>query len=514
MRNNKDILESALFTDFYQLTMAQLYFFSGIAETPAQFDYFFRHYPDYGEHKAGYCILAGLEPFIDWLKEARFTKEHVALLKDQKSRSGSPLFKEEFLEWLYDIGKLDKVSIKAVPEGRVVHPGTPLAVIQGPMAVAQLLESSLLNHMNFQTLIATKAARIKYAGNSNLMIEFGMRRAQGKGANAGVRAALIGGIDFSSNTAASLSLGVPPKGTHAHSMVQAFMALGRSELDSFRAYAEIYPDDCILLVDTINTLDSGVPNAIKVFEELRKKGHKPAGIRLDSGDLAYLSIKTSQMLDKAGFSDVPIVLSNQLDEMVIWQILTQIRKEAPSFGVDPDKIIARLIYGVGTRLITSKGQSALDGVYKLSAMKRSEEWAPAIKLSETPEKVINPGLKGLWRIYDKRGIAIDDLIGLEEEQPSTQEKIEAFHPMDQGISRIIKKEDIEKIEPMHQTIIRNGKAVYDFPPLEKIRQVRSGDIKDLDAGVKRLVNPHVYHVSLSRELLLLKERLVSSRKKA
>ena len=234
--------------------------------------------------------------------------------------------------------------------------------------MAQVLETSLLNHLNYQILIATKASRIKDIGRGQVMMEFGVRRAQDRGANAGVRAALIGGADFSSNVGMSAVLGYPPKGTHAHSMVQLFLALGMSELDAFRAYAEVYPDDCLLLVDTINTLESGIPNAIKVFEELHRKGHEPVGIRLDSGDLAYLSIQAAKMLDEAGFELTKIVISNNLDELIIWQILTQILEEAPRYNVDPNQLVKRLIYGVGTRLITSWGEPALGGVYKLVAV--------------------------------------------------------------------------------------------------------------------------------------------------
>ena len=240
-------------------------------------------------------------------------------------------------KWLRDNGNFDGLTIRAIPEGRVVHPNVPLTVVEGPAAMAQILETSLLNHLNFQTLIATKAALIHDIARGGTILEFGLRRAQERGGNAGTRAALIGGADFSSNVGVSHLLGLDPKGTHAHSMVQMFMTLGEGELAAFRAYAEVYPDNCLLLVDTINSLESGVPNAIRVFEELRKKGHEPVGIRLDSGDLAYLSIQAARMLDEAGFPKTAIVLSNDLDEMVIWQIMTQIESEAPRYGVDPTR---------------------------------------------------------------------------------------------------------------------------------------------------------------------------------
>jgi nicotinate phosphoribosyltransferase len=306
-KRDREIAEGVLFTDQYQLTMAQLYYRYGLHEKQVQFDHFFRSYPDYGTHKAGFCINAGLEWLVDWMQGSRFTASDVDYLKTHTSRVGKQLFSDDFLQWLKSSGEFTRLTLRAIPEGRVVHPNIPLTIVEGPLAMAQILETSLLNHLNYQTLIATKAARIRETGRGQLMLEFGLRRGQDKGANAGARAALIGGADFTSNVGISAVLGYPPKGTHAHSMVQLFVALGESELDAFRAYADIYPDDCLLLVDTFDTLESGVPNAIRVFEELRNKGHQPMGIRLDSGDLAYLSIQAAKMLNAAGFSDVSIV---------------------------------------------------------------------------------------------------------------------------------------------------------------------------------------------------------------
>ena len=315
LKTQQDIAEGILFTDFYELTMAQLYFRRGLHEKQVQFEYFFRTYPDYGSHKAGYCINAGMEWLIKWMQKMHFGDGEIDLLKGQTGNSGKSLFEKDFLKWLRKNGSFEGISIRAIPEGRVVHANVPIAQIRGPLAMTQILESSFLNHLNYQTLIATKASRIKQAARRNLVVEFGMRRGHNAGVNAGTRAALIGGVDFTSNTGISYSLGFPPKGTHAHSMVQTFMAIGEDELEAFRAYSEVYPDDCLLLVDTIDTLHSGLPNAIKVFEELRRKGHKPVGIRLDSGDLAYLTIQAAKMLNKAGFEDVTILLSNKLDEM-------------------------------------------------------------------------------------------------------------------------------------------------------------------------------------------------------
>jgi nicotinate phosphoribosyltransferase len=503
------IAEGILFTDQYQLTMAQLYFRKGIHEMPAQFDHFFRSYPDYGSHQAGYCINAGLEWLLDWMAEARFEQQDIEYLRSQQGRTGEPVFAPDFLDWLLDNGTFSGIDMKAIPEGRVVHPNTPLTVVQGPLAMAQILETSLLNHLNYQTLIATKAARIHDSGRGQLLLEFGLRRAHGKGANAGVRGALIGGADFSSNVGISHVLGYPPKGTHAHSMVQAFMAMGEGELGAFRAYAEIYPDDCLLLVDTIDTLESGVPNAIKVFEELRQKGYQPVGIRLDSGDLAYLSIQAAKMLDQAGFEQVSIVLSNKLDEMSLWQIITQIEQEAPNYGVDADHLIKRLVYGVGTRLITSKGQSALDGVYKLVAIRpEGETWKPAIKFSETPEKVPNPGNKRVWRVYDDRGKATADVLSLEQENLRQMDPISLHHPVEHTSARQIAWQDISAVEELHEEILRDGKLVYDLPTIEQMRENRDADLERLDPGVKRLMNPHHYHVSVTNRLWDLKQELI------
>ena len=341
-----------------------------------------------------------------------------------------------------------------------------------------------------------------------MLMEFGMRRGPDKGANAGTRAALIGGADFSSNVGISHVLGLQPKGTHAHSMVQLFMALGLGELEAFRAYADVYPDDCLLLVDTVDTLESGIPHAIKVFEELRRKGHRPVGIRLDSGDLAFLSIQAAKMLDAAGFPDTTIVLSNQLDELNIWQILTQIREEAHLYGVEPDGLIKRLTYGVGTRLISSEGDPALNGVYKLVSVCHEGEWIPAIKISESPKKTPNPGDKRVWRLYDERGRATADLITLNGEEPGAMERIHLRHPTEATKHRWLDAGEISEIEPLLVDVLVDGKLVYDLPDLEEMRARREADIARLDPGVRRLMNPHIYHVSLTQHLWDHKQELI------
>jgi len=501
-------MRGILFTDQYQLTMAQLYFRLGLHELEVQFDHFYRRNPDYDQHQAGYCINAGLEWFLDWMMKAHFREQELEYLRNHRNNLGNRIFADDFLDYLRKHGDFSALSIHAIPEGRVVHPNTPLTVVRGPMAMAQIIETPLLNKLNYQTLVATKASRLVEASRGGVILEFGLRRAQGEGANDGTRAALIGGAHFSSNVGVSHVLGLPPKGTHAHSMVQLMMALGEGELGAFRAYAELYPDDCLLLVDTVDTLQSGLPNAIKVFEELRRKGHRPLGVRLDSGDQAYLSIQAAKMLDAAGFEDTVIVLSSDLDELVIWQIITQIQNEAPRYGVDPDRLIKRLVYGVGTRLITSWGEPALGGVYKLVAVRRNGGWSSAIKISESPSKTPTPGVKRVWRIYDDRQKATADLLTLEDEQIDPTAPLVLRHPSDHTKFRVLQPEQISRLEPLHVEVVRQGKLVYDLPPLEEIRRRRAEDVEALDPGVRRLVNPHIYHVSLSQKLWDLKQALI------
>ncbi len=497
-----------LLTDQYQLTMAQLYFRMGIHETMSQFDHFFRSNPDYGIHKAGYCVNAGLDSLLDWLDDAVFSQEKIDYLRSQKSSTGTQLFGDDFLAWLRDQFSSKAINLYAIPEGRVIHPNVPIHVIEGPLAVGQILETGLMNIVNYQILIATKAARIKQSARGQLLLEFGLRRAQGFGAIPGTRAALIGGADFSSNVAASQLFGFPPKGTHAHSMVQVFLGMGAGELAAFQAYADIYPDDCLLLVDTIDTLESGVPNAIKVFEKLKRKGHQPVGIRLDSGDLAHISIKAAKMLNEAGFPDVSIVLSNDLDELVIWQVITQVQEEAEHYGVDPDSLIKRLVYGVGTKLITSGGDAALDGVFKLVSICPEDEWIPTLKISENVNKTLNPGNKRVWRIYDKRGKATADLIAPHDEDIIAKFPLELRHPTLATKRRSLAESEIGHIEPLLMPVIQDGEIVAERPTISAMRVVREKDIAALDPGVKRIMNPHNYHVSLSRRLWDMKQSMI------
>lgn len=505
--DRRQLTEGFLFTDQYQLAMAQVYWRQGLHERRALFDYFFRTYPDYGRHQAGYAITAGLGWLLDWIETTAVTDEDIALLRGQADAAGNRRFDEGFLSWLREAGDFSSLSIRAVPEGRVVHAHAPIAVVEGPLAMAQILETSLLNHLNYQTLVATKASRVTESAQGSPVLEFGLRRGPDVGANAGSRAALIGGADTTSNVGTGHFMGVQPAGTHAHSMVQLFMALGEGELGAFRAFAAEYPDETVLLVDTIDTLRSGVPNAITVFEELRAAGHEPVGIRLDSGDLAFLAVRAAAMLDAAGFDEARIVLSSELDELAMWQIRAQIGEEAPRYGVEAASVLDRLVYGVGTRLITSHGYSALGGVYKLVAIEDAGGWLPAIKLSDTPEKMPIPGEKRVWRVHDSRGLASADVVSAADEDLSTVAAIELHHPHREGVTRRL--DDVAAVEELLVPVYDQGKRLDGNPLLAEMRAWRVADLARLDPGVKRLVNPHVYHVSLTGRVKDLQRELAA-----
>lgn len=501
--------QGALFTDMYQLTMAQLYFRKGMHERPAQFEYFFRSYPDYGGHQAGYAVTAGLAWFLEWLEGTRFERRDLAYLRAVTGRSGRRLFDDDFLAWLQDRPAGADVTVTAVPEGRVVHAGAPIAIVRGPLAGLQLLETSLLNHLNYPTLIATKAARLVQAAHGGAVIDFGMRRGHERGVHAGSRAALIGGADATSNTGLAFALGTRPAGTHAHSMVQAFMALGMGEAGAFDAYAEAFPDDCLLLVDTVDTLDSGIPNAIRTFERLRQRGHEPIGVRLDSGDLAHLAIQSARQLNDAGFEDAAIVLSNELDEFTLWQIRTQITEEASAYGVDAGRLLSRLAYGVGTRLITSEGDAALDGVYKLVQIRGDDGWLPAVKLSETPSKALVPGDKRVWRVYDALGNATVDLVTLAGEDPRRGgDDLVAHHPREVDTTRTLARSDVSDVEPLLSPAFQDGTRTAAEAPLETLRERCRNDLARHYPGVRRILRPHRYHVSLSPALARLRDETV------
>lgn len=491
-----NLTEGFLFTDQYQLSMAQLYWKQGFADTPAQFDYFFRRYPDYGEHQAGYAISAGLGWLLDWMEQTSITDEELSALRSQRNAKGDQRFDNGFLSWLADVGNFGSLTVRAIDEGRVVHAAEPIAIVEGPLALAQIVETSLLNHLNYQTLIATKASRVVEQARGGQVLEFGMRRGPDVGANAGTRASLIGGAHGSSNVGVSHALGSDPKGTHAHSMVQLYMAIGGGELGAFRAYADVYPDECLLLVDTIDTLSSGIPNAIIVFNELRSKGHEPLGIRLDSGDLAHLAVRSAKMLNDAGFDEVSIVLSSDLDELAMWQIREQIMLEAPEYDLDPNSVVGRLMYGVGSRLISSHGDPSLGGVFKLVAIDNNG-WTPAIKISDTPAKMPIPGRKKLWRIYDARGMATADVVSGDDELIRVGEAIEVHHPHRHDVTRTLESTEVAEVELLHSVVFADGSRTTPQEPLEVLRARRDADLARLDIGVRRLVNPHRYHVSVT-----------------
>ncbi len=507
---DRSLAEGALFTDQYQLTMAQLYWKDGLHERPARFEHFFRRYPDYGRHQAGYCIAAGHAWFGEWARTVRFGPAELEALRQHRTDDGHRVFDEGFLGWLDEVGGFDALSIEAVPEGRVVHANVPMTIVEGPLALAQIIETPLLNQLNFQTLIATKASRVRQAARGGSVLEFGMRRAPDQGANAASRAALVGGADFSSAVGLSHMVGFPPKGTHAHALVQVHMALGAGEIGAFRSYADAYPDDVLLLVDTIDTLQVGMPNAITVFEEVRAAGHEPVGIRLDSGDLAHLSVVASSMLDEAGFPDASIVLSSGLDELAIWQIRNQVRDEAPSYGLDPDTVTRRLVYGVGTKMSTSDGDPNLDGVYKLVAIQSEEagDWRPAIKVSDTPAKVVNPGRKQVARVYGERGKAVADVMAHVDEDVAAP--MHVHHHATPGVARTITRvSEVEHLLEPFTAAVQATDPDGQREAIEAARIRRDADIARLDPGVLRLVNPHVYHVSLTDRIFEMKQRLVA-----
>ena len=388
-----------LMTDLYQLTMMNAYLQTGKHQDVANFDVFYRP-----RENLDFAIAAGLEQVVEYVNNLHFSDEEIEYLRSLN------LFQDNFFEELRNFKFTG--SISAVKEGEIIFPNEPILTVTAPLFQAQLVETAILNIINHQTLIATKAFKICQEAKGVVM-EFGLRRAQGPDAGIyGARAAIIGGCNSTSNVYSAMKFGVPCSGTHAHSWVMSF----ENEIDAFRKYAEVYPNNCLLLVDTYDTLRSGVPNAIKVFDEMKAKGLKPVGIRLDSGDLAYLTKKARKMLDDAGHSDCKICVSGDLDEYILSSLHQQKAK------IDS--------YGVGTKLITSSLTPALGGVYKLSAMLVDGQWEPKIKLSDTTEKITNPGIKTTYRIYDENKMACADLISLRDETFDTTKPLTIFHPIE------------------------------------------------------------------------------------
>ena len=469
-----------MMTDLYQLTMMNGYLHHGMQNSRACFDLFYRRQ---GEMTA-YTLAAGLEQAIEYIRDLHFSDEDVDYLRSVGC------FDEEFLAYLRDLRFTG--DIWAVPEGTVVFPMEPILRVTAPIIEAQLVETTLLNIIGHQTLIATKAARVVHAAGDGAVLEFGLRRAQGPDAGIyGARAAMIGGCRSTSNVLTGELFGAPVSGTHAHSWVMSFP----DELTAFRAYAEVFPANCLLLVDTYDTLGSGVPNAITVFRELRAKGYEPVGIRLDSGDLAFLSRQARKMLDEAGFPNAKIAASSDLDEEVIWDL------KAQGAAID--------VWGVGTRLITSKDNPALGGVYKLCAHEENGEFIPRIKISENPAKVTNPGIKQVFRFYDNEsGKALADLIALADEDFSSGEPLTIFHP-----EHTWKRTTLENYHarPLLVPIFEGGRQVYDSPKLADIAKYAQSELDTLWEEYKRLNNPQRYKVDLSQKLYDLKTGLLAQR---
>ena len=469
-----------MMTDLYELTMMNGYLRHGMKDARACFDVFYRKQGD----MTSYAVAAGLEQAIDYVKNLRFEPEDVAYLRSLG------IFDEDFLAYLADFHFTGEIL--SVPEGTIVFPNEPIVRVIAPIMEAQLLETTLLNIIGHQTLIATKASRIVQAARGDRVLEFGLRRAQGPDAGIyGARAAIIGGFQATSNVLAGQMFDVPVGGTHAHSWVMSFP----DELTAFRAYADVFPHQCLLLVDTYDTLGSGVPNAITVFRELRARGIEPMGIRLDSGDLAFLSRQARTMLDEAGFPDAKIFASGDLDEEVIWDL------KAQGAAID--------VWGVGMRLITSMGNPSLGVVYKLAAQEIGGSFVPRIKISENPAKVTNPGIKQLVRYYDKRtGKALADLIALEDEPLTGGEPLEIFDP-EHTWKRMTLCDYTAR--PLLQPIFEHGELVYAPPALAEISAYAQQEMDTFWDEYKRLHSPHRYKVDLSPKLYELKSELLGQR---
>ena len=468
----------ALLTDFYELTMMAGYFKEGRADQQVSFDYFFRSLPPH----AGFAIAAGLAPFIEYVEHLRFRDEDIEYLGSLGT------FDEAFLDFLGDFRP--QCTIEAVPEGTLVFPHEPVAQVSGTIFGAQLFETALLNFLNFQTLIATKAARICLATNGDPVFEFGLRRAHGPdGGLSGSRAAYIGGCTGTSNVLAGKVYGIPVSGTQAHSWVMSFT----NELDAFRAFARNYPEQCVLLVDTYDTIDSGVPNAIQVFKEMRAKGlDARPGIRLDSGDLAKLSKAAYKMMTEAGLENPLIVASNDLDE----DLIADLKRQGARINA----------WGVGTHLITSRDCPALNGVYKLVAVREDGEWTPRIKISSNIDKATDPGAKRVVRYFGAEGQPIGDIMYLDGEAWPTEGAFvgrQRSHP--HLNSRF--KGACEATELL-ETVFENGNRVGPSPSIHEIRQRTLSQIASLPEEFKRLRNPEIYRVALSQKMGELKAEML------
>lgn len=473
----KEIRNLTMLSDFYEFTMANGYYENGMKETTAVFDAFYRKNPDGG----GYAIFAGLNDIISYIKNLSFSDEDIEYFKSQGDLS------EGFLEYLRNFKFTGDVY--AFPEGSVMFPGEPIVTVKAPIIECSILETYLLLSMNFNSLIATKTNRIVRSAGDRLVMEFGARRAQGADASiTGARAAYISGAPITSNTYSAKKYGFKASGTMAHSWIQAF----DSEYEAFKTYAKMYPDNCILLIDTYDTLESGLVNAMKVFkEELLPKG-LTGGVRIDSGDLAYLSKEVRKRLDENGFEDFKIVASNSLDEFKIESLLSQ--------GAKIDS------FGIGERLITAKSDPVFGGVYKLVAIEKEGELEAKIKVSENVEKITTPGFKKVYRLYDEEtGKAEADYIALRDEEIDDSEPLVIFDPL---FTWKMKKMKNYKAREMQVKIFEKGELVYEEPSLDEIAAYRKEEVESLWDEVKRYDTPHNYYVDLSQKLWNLKQKLI------
>ena len=474
---DENVRNLTLLADFYELTMANGYYQNGIADKISYFDMFFRTVPDNG----GFAVMAGVEQLISYLDGLKFTERDIKFLRSKNC------FSEGFLDYLRNF-KFE-CDVWAIPEGTPIFPHEPLVTVRGPAAQAQFIETMVLLSINHQSLIATKANRIVRAAEGRPVMEFGSRRAQGyDGAILGARAAFIGGCAGTACTVCERDDGIPALGTMAHSWIQMFP----TELDAFRAYAKAYPEDTTLLVDTYSVLRSGVPNAITVFKEMRAAGYEPKGIRIDSGDITYLSKHARKMLDAEGFKNVRIVASNSLDEYIIKDILRQ--------GAKIDS------FGVGERLITSRSEPVFGGVYKLSAVEEDGKIIPKIKLSENTSKITNPDFKTLWRLYDNfSGMAVADVITCADEEIVSGEPYELFDPEFTYKRKTVVNFTAKKLQVQ---LYQKGRRVYESPSVAEIKDYCKAQLDTIWDEVKRFENPHGYYVDLSKKLWDKKQELL------
>lgn len=476
---NKEI-NLTMIMDLYELTMSNGIFTSEMRDTVTYFDMFFRRVPDNG----GYAIMAGLEQLIEYMNNLRFSGDDIKYLESLG------LFSPAFIEYLRSFKFT--CDVWAMPEGTVIFPHEPIVTVRGPAMQALMLETMLLLTINHQSLIATKANRIVRAADGRPVMEFGARRAHGYGAAYyGARAAIIGGCTGTSCLLTAKDFGVPASGTMAHSWVQLFS----DEYTAFKTYAEEYPDSCMLLVDTYNVLKSGIPNAIKVFDNVLKPlGKRPLGIRIDSGDITYITKRARKMLDDAGYEDCKICISNSLDEYLIRDMIFQ--------GAKVDS------FGVGERLITASSEAVFGGVYKLSAVEKNGEIIPKIKISENASKITLPGVKIPWRLYDREtGKAIADVITLGNEKIASDEPYEIFDP-DHTWKRKVVTDFVAK--KLQTKIFEKGKQVYTSPSVKEISKYRAEQVGSLWDEVTRFENPHTYYVDLSEDLWELRHNLLNS----